>query len=59
MDFQGQAKTYFTLKPGGRAESATYAGHVWRARDARGQVLDYIVAGEQPGTAVIREPASQ
>jgi hypothetical protein len=56
MDFQGRPKTYFTLRPGARADSATCAGHVWRARDARGQILDYIVAGEQPGTAVIHEP---
>jgi len=55
MDFQGHPRTYFTLQPGARVESATYAGHVWRARDAGGRVLTYIVAGEQPGTAVIRE----
>ncbi|HUJ42692.1 MAG TPA: hypothetical protein VLW52_03690 [Opitutaceae bacterium] len=59
IDFQGQAKTYFTLRPGGRAESATYTGHVWRVRDAHGRVLDYFVAGDQAGTAVIRESGSQ
>ena len=33
MDFEGRAKTYFTLQPGQTAESATFAGHIWRAKD--------------------------
>ena len=53
MDFEARAKTYFTLKPGAQAESATYAGHIWRAKDERGTPLIYFVAGEDPGTAVV------
>ncbi|HVU17816.1 MAG TPA: hypothetical protein VHD32_12890 [Candidatus Didemnitutus sp.] len=53
MDYQGQPKTYFTLQPGQKIETATYPGHIWRARDARGTVLAYFTAGVQPGTAVI------
>ncbi|MEO6004317.1 MAG: hypothetical protein ABIZ04_19410 [Opitutus sp.] len=54
MDYQGQAKTYHTLQPGGKAESATYGGHIWRARDEHGVVLAYFIAGASPGTAVVR-----
>ncbi len=55
MDFEGRPKTYFTLRPGQKGDSATYAGHVWRARDQRGKVLRYFVAGEAAGTAVIND----
>jgi hypothetical protein len=51
--FRGPGKTYFTLKPGAQAESATYAGYIWRAKDERGTPLIYFVAGEDPGTAIV------
>lgn len=54
MDYQGAGKTYYTLRPGQKAEAATYGGHVWRAKDERGTVLGYFVAGEQPGTAEVK-----
>ena len=53
MDYEGRAKTYYTLRPGQRLEVATYAGHIWRAVDERGAVLGYFIAGRQPGTAVV------
>jgi hypothetical protein len=59
MDFEGRPKTYFTLRRGEQAESATFAGHVWRAKDERGALLGYFVAGELPGTAVVKEPAKR
>jgi uncharacterized RmlC-like cupin family protein len=58
IDFQGNAKTYFTLHAGQHAESSTYAGHVWRARDERGTVLRYFIAGEEPGDAIIKDPTT-
>ncbi len=54
MDYRGHARTYFTLRPGQEALTATYAGHIWRATDARGTVINYFVAGRQPGTATIK-----
>lgn len=53
MDYQGRGKTYFTLRPGQQVEAATYAGHFWRAKDERGAVLSYFMAGRQPGTAAV------
>ncbi len=53
MDYEGRAKYYYTLHPGQHVEAATYPGHVWRARDERGAVLGYFIAGQQPGTAVV------
>jgi hypothetical protein len=53
MDYEGRAKTYYTLRPGQHAETATYAGHVWRAKDEHGAVLSYFIAGRQSGTAVV------
>ena len=54
MDFEGRPKTYFTLPRGEQTESATFAGHVWRARNERGVVLGYFVAGEETATAVVK-----
>jgi hypothetical protein len=54
MDFEGRPKTYFTVRPGEQAESATYAGHIWRAKNERGTVLGYFIAGEEPATAVVK-----
>lgn len=54
MDYQGHARTYYTLRPGQEAQAATYAGHIWRAVDASGAVIDYFIAGRQPGTATIK-----
>jgi len=59
MDFEGRGKTYFTLGNGQQAESATYAGHVWRAKDERGALLGYFVAGELPGTAIVKAAGKQ
>ena len=58
MDYQGQAKTYFIVRPGQTAESATFGGHIWRAKDEHGVVLAYFIAGASSGTAVVR-PAGQ
>jgi hypothetical protein len=54
MDFEGRAKTYFTLKPGEQSESATFAGHIWRAKNERGVVLGYFIANDSPATAVVK-----
>lgn len=54
MDFEGRPKTYFTLTRGQQMASATFAGHIWRARNARGVVLGYFVAADETGTAVVK-----
>lgn len=54
MDYEGRPKTYFTLAPGQRTESVTYAGHIWRVRNAHGAVLGYFVAAEEPATALVK-----
>jgi hypothetical protein len=56
MDYQGQPKTYFTLQPGQKVDAATYPGHAWRARDARGTVIAYFIAGLRAGVAIIHAP---
>lgn len=53
MDYQGNPKKYYTLQPGQQIEISTYPGHIWCARDERGAVLNYFVAGKEPGTATI------
>ena len=53
MDYEGRAKTYYTLRPGQKVEAATYAGHVWRAKDEHGAVISYFMGGRQPGTALV------
>ena len=55
MDYEGRPKTYYTLKPGEKTEAATYAGHIWRAKNDHGAPLSYFVAGELPGTAVVND----
>ena len=53
MDYSGQSKNYYTLRPGQQVDVATYAGHVWLARDERGAVLGYFMAGKHPAKAVL------
>ncbi len=51
--FDGQRKTYATLRPGGTAVQQTFAGHVWLVSDASGQV-GAVAAIDTPGLLGIR-----
>lgn len=53
MDYQGNPKKYYTLQPGQQVEISTYPGHIWCAKDQRGAVLNYFIAGKAPGSATI------
>jgi hypothetical protein len=55
MDFEGRPKKYFSVPPGGQAEAITYSGHIWRIRGQGGAPLGYVVAPDQPSTAVIQQ----
>ncbi|HSG43643.1 MAG TPA: TIR domain-containing protein [Anaerolineales bacterium] len=56
IDFEGVEKVYFTLEPGDFAEQGTYSTHVWRVRDANGNILaDYIVTEDPKQTLSVSD----
>jgi dipeptidyl-peptidase 4 len=50
---EGERKPYGSLKPGEKREQHTYAGHVWSAETAGGEVLAAFEAGESAAEAII------
>ncbi|QDT17948.1 prolyl oligopeptidase family serine peptidase [Alienimonas californiensis] len=52
----GQETGYGQIPAGERRGQHTYAGHVWRVRDAAGESLAVVVGTEQDGVAVIDGP---
>ncbi|MDX1377350.1 MAG: TIR domain-containing protein [Anaerolineales bacterium] len=59
IDFDGLEKTYFTLAPGEFAEQGTYSTHVWRIRDADGNILlDYTMTEDPKQEILVSDLAS-
>lgn len=48
LDFQGRAVSYGTIRPGGRREVSTFAGHVWKVTAEDGRELALLAAQEGP-----------
>jgi dipeptidyl aminopeptidase/acylaminoacyl peptidase len=61
MDPDGRRRLYATVRPGGRHEQHTFAGHVWVVEDTDGRLLGVFEATAKPGTALIEgeRPASR
>jgi dipeptidyl aminopeptidase/acylaminoacyl peptidase len=53
LDEGGQRHGYGKIPPGGRREQHTFAGHVWWVLDARGTLLAFCEAREEPLTLEI------
>ncbi len=53
LGFDGQRKTYATVRPGGTAVQQTFAGHVWFVSEASG-TLGAVAAIDTPGLVEIR-----
>jgi len=60
IDTEGQRRPYGTLKPNEERDQHTFAGHVWLATDAAGNVLAVFEATEQRSDAIISaQPTSR
>lgn len=55
IDFDGEAKAYGTVRPGGHFRQQTFTGHVWRMSDAQsGRALHYFITPKASGQLVFR-----
>jgi hypothetical protein len=56
IDFQGQEKIYYRLRPNAEYVQQTYTTHVWIAKDPLGEILSTFVAndGDLQPTVVVR-----
>lgn len=54
IDFDGKPQQHMTLRGGSLEVRQTFTGHVFRASDAEGKVIGYVVAGEKDGSVIFK-----
>lgn len=53
LDTRGERKAYGTMEPGEESTMGTYAGHVWLAANANGDVMGKFIAEDRDTRAII------